>query len=139
MFMKIQRTFIVIPIMMCVLFANYSTALAVPPFPSSFYGTAKVDGMNVPVGAPITAFINGVQVAFSGTSLYEGETVYSLDVPGDDPTTPAIEGGVAGDTIVFLVNGQPAQQTALWQSGSNLMLDLTIPPQTLLFMPAIYK
>ena len=137
--MKIQRTIIVILIVMCMLFTNYSTALAVPPFPSSFYGTAKVDGENVPVGATITAFINGVQYAFSDILFYEGETVYSLDVPGDDPETPAIEGGVAGDTIVFRINSLPAQQTALWQGGVNLELNLTVPPQTLLFMPAIYK
>ena len=55
-----------------------------------------------------------------------GETVYSMDVPGDDPETLAIiEGGVAGDTIVFQIAGQPALQTALWQSGSYIELDLT--------------
>lgn len=105
---------------------NTFPALAVPPLPSSFYGTVKVNGSNISVGTIVSAWINGVQYAYTGSLLYQGDSVYALDVPGDDPATTAVEGGAFGDTIVFQVNGRPAQQTGVWQSGTNVMIDLTI-------------
>jgi hypothetical protein len=137
--MKIRTTILAILIVIGLLLTNFSSALALPPLPSGFYGKVKSNGGNVPVGIPVTAFINGVQYAFTGSILYQSETIYSLVIPGDDPTTPVIEGGVVGDTIVFQVNGLPADQTAHWQGGTNIMLDLTLAPQNMLFIPAIYK
>ena len=54
--MKTQKSIIVFLIIFSVLLTNSSPAMAMPPpLPSSFYGTVKVDGGNVPVGASITA------------------------------------------------------------------------------------
>ncbi len=123
--MKSIKAVFVIFFIFSLLFANFSTGMALPPLPSSFYGKIKVGGWNVAVGTQVTAVINGVQYAYANSVLYNGETVYTLDVAGDDPATPAIEGGVTGDTIIFYFDGKPAQETALWQSGINVRFDLT--------------
>ena len=110
-----------------VLIASAPVTLAVPPLPSSFYGTVKVDGANVPLGTMVSAWIDGVKYAETTVSTeFAGDTVYSLDVPGDDPATPGIiEGGVPGDTIVFQIGSLAAGQTAPWQGGINVEFNLT--------------
>lgn len=118
-------------------------ALAFPPLPSSFYGQVKVDGKNVPDGTVVHALIGGKVYAEARTQTYEGNSVFSLDVPGDDSTTDAIEGGKEGDTIQFEVGGAPASQTGTWHSGNNVNLNLTVkaggplqtPPPTLTPIP----
>jgi uncharacterized repeat protein (TIGR02543 family) len=120
---------IVILLISGVLFLNVSTVRALPPLPSSFYGTVKLGGANVPAGTTVYAFINGVQYASSPYYVYNGDTVYSLNVPGDDLTTPdIIEGGVSGDTVVFYIGSTKANQTAPWVASTNVNLDLTATP-----------
>lgn len=101
-------------------------ALAFPQLPSSFYGTIKVNDQNIPEGTIIEASIGDrvYRTAFSG--FYQGDSVYSLDVSGDDVDTPAIEGGQEGDTITFRIGGVTADQTGIWQSGTNVELNLTV-------------
>lgn len=126
MLVNINQTIAAAFIVTGVLIASVSPALALPPLPSSFWGTVKLSGNNLPQGAGISAWIDGVQYATATSSLYGGDTVYKLDVPGDDPGSVLIEGGVSGDTVVFKINGRPAQETGIWQSGVNLELDLTV-------------
>ncbi len=109
------------------LVANVSTAFAIPPLPSSFYGTVKVNGANAAPGAQISAWINGVKFAETTVLIYEGNTVYSLDVPGDDPSTIDVtEGGVAGDRIEFHIDGQVADQASQWAGGTNVENNLAV-------------
>ena len=74
---------------------------------------------------------------------YQGDTVYSLDVPGDNPDSPGtIEGGVEGDTIVFYIGTTQATKTATWHSGTNVSLNLTgytnvIP--SIIFLPLVVR
>jgi len=111
------------------LLATVPPALAFPPLPSSFYGAVKADGANVPLGTRVSAWIGGVEYAWTTVSLYLGDTVYSLDVPGDDLGTLGMkEGGAPGETVVFYIGHQEASQTAPWQSGTNVRLDLTPKP-----------
>ena len=129
--------------------ARPTLADAPPPLPSGFWGTVKINGENAPVGATVSAWINGVQYAYRITELYDPEppggevfTVYSLDVPGDQPeTTGAIEGGKSGDTVVFKVNGVTAQETGTWQSGVNTERNLTLTsaPKFFIYVPVIVK
>jgi hypothetical protein len=121
------------------LFAGVTKALAVPPLPSSFYGTMKIAGQKAPVGAKVSAWIDGKQYAYNTTVDYLGDTVYSLDVPGDDPSTPAIEGGVDGNTVIFKVNGQSADETGVWHSGTNVSLNLNFPNQPYIYLPVVSK
>ena len=108
-----------------ILFFNVQPAFAVPPQPSGFYGTVKIDGANVAAGTAVTARISGVTYATSEYLLYNGDTVYSVDVPGEDPDTAGTQGGVAGDTVVFFIGAVQASQTGTWASGTNLTLNLT--------------
>lgn len=103
---------------------------AFPPLPSSFYGSIKLNGANLPAGTTIQALINGEVYATSTIELYQGDSIYSLIVPGDDLGTIEVEGGVEGSVISFRVNGEYASQTATWQSGTNEVLDLTITSST---------
>ena len=111
---------------MAILFTSFTLVKAVPPLPSSFWGTVQVNGENIPEGTIVSAWIDGVQYASSESGMWEGYSAYSLDVPGDDPSTDPIEGGVLDDTIVFKIGDSEAAQTGSWVSGSNTVrLDLT--------------
>ncbi len=122
---RLYRTSICLLIICTVIFANPSSALAVPSLPSSFYGTLKLNNANVPDGTLVQAIIAGKVVAFSQTQAYQGDSVYSLDIPGDDPATAAVEGGREGDVIQFKMGGILAAQTGAWHSATNISLNLS--------------
>jgi len=103
---------------------------AFPPLPSSFHGRIKLNGANLPAGTTIQALISDQVYATSTIELYQGDSVYSLIVPGDDPGTAVVEGAQQGSVISFQVNGLQADQTATWQSGTSVALDLTITTNT---------
>jgi hypothetical protein len=100
-------------------------ALAIPPLPSSFYGTVKVNQANVADGTIIQALVGGQVVAEGFTQIYQGESVYALDVRGDDPDTAIQDGGREGDVIQFKIGGAAADQTGVWHGGTNANLNLT--------------
>ncbi len=101
-------------------------ALAMPVLPSSFYGRIKFNGGNVPDGTLVRALINGQSFAEGRTQTYQAESVFSLDVRGDDSDTPAVDGGREGDTLQFEVGGVLAAETATWHSGTNVEVNLTL-------------
>lgn len=120
---------VLILLLMVSVFLSSASAkpLMLPPLPSSFYGTVKVNGGYVPEGTTISAWINGIQYVQAQTLIYNGESVYAMDVAGDDASTPGIiEGGIQGDTIVFQIGSNLAEQTAIWQTGTNIELNLSI-------------
>ena len=99
---------------------------AVPSLPHIFYGTVKKNGDNVPDGTVIGAQIGGIQYATTMTTTFGGNSVYKINVPGDDDKTGSIvEGGVNGDTIGFTIGSDIASQTAVFSSGNLTNLDLT--------------
>jgi hypothetical protein len=129
--LKTQRILSSLLLTIGLLLANVSIAFAMPTFPSSFYGTVKVNGANAPDDAIVSARINGVEYAYTTVGLYEGKTVYSLEVPADDSSTPGvIEGGQTGNTVVFYINGMLASPTGAWNGGSNVSLNLTVAAAT---------
>jgi len=102
-----------------------------PRLPSAFYGTVKANGANVPNGTSVSAWINGVKYAETTTFLTtvngQQTSVYTITVPGDDPTTPGVvEGGNEGDTVVFKVGGNLTDQTGTWHEGTDVQLNLTV-------------
>ena len=116
-----------------------SAASALPPLPSSFYGSVRTGSGNAPLGTSVSAWIGGVEYAQSAIFLYEGESVYALDVPGDDISTPVLcEGGTPGDAITFHIGGQLATPGAVWQSGTNRRLDLRLRAFQL-FLPVVSR
>lgn len=108
---------------------------AIPPLPSSFYGTVKVNNANVPDGTVIQALIGGQVYAEGYTQTYQGDSVYTLDVRGDDSGTTTVDGGREGDTIQFKIGGAPAVQTAVWKTATNVALNLTAVPSVPLLPP----
>jgi hypothetical protein len=100
-------------------------ALAVPQIPASFYGTVKVNGANVPDGSSVQALIDGKVYADVLTQTYQGDSVYALNVTGDDTDTTVKDGGREGDTVQFKIGGVLANQTGVWHSGTNVTLNLT--------------
>ena len=120
-------------VIVCILAAVLSLAGALPVLgdappglPCSFWGTVTLDRANVPGGTIVTAWINGVQHAETAAFANAGQSVYTINVPADDPHTGGvIEGGADGDAIVFKVGGSTADQTGTWQGGTSSELDLS--------------
>lgn len=97
-----------------------------PPLPATFWGAVTLRGAPVAAGLPISATIGGVAYGWTTTQPVDGQSLYGLDVPADDPATPAIEGGRSGEVVAFFVAGQPATPTGNWQGGRSQRLDLAI-------------
>jgi hypothetical protein len=57
--------------------------------------------------------------------MYAGNTVYSVEIPGEDHPALEIKGGVSGDEIVFTIGAQRADQTGTCASAPNCELNLT--------------
>ena len=125
--------FIIITVL--TLLAYPSAVQAFPPLPSSIYGTVKANNANVADGSLVEAAINNQVVAQGYTQTYQGDSVYSLDVPGDDTSTAVIEGGKEGDTISFKIGGVSAVEKGVWHSATNVMLNLTISSSNMLNTP----
>lgn len=64
------------------------------PRPSTFFGIVTVDGIPVPLGTPVSAWLGDVPFAETSTFHLGGESVFRLDVPGDVVETVGLEGGV---------------------------------------------
>ena len=123
---KLSKTITLLLIITLANLFNVAPALAlIPPLPSSFYGTVKVNGENITDGTTVKALINGQVYATGYTQTYEGNSVYSLDVPGDDSSTTTIEGGRDNDTIQFMIGEAPASETGIWKSATNGNVNLT--------------
>jgi len=116
-------------VMTILLLASATVVEAIPPLPSSFHGTVKwSNGNNVAEGTTVSAWINGVKYAETQSQMDAGVSVYAIDVPGDDPETTEVEGGVEGNTVVFKVGDSTAGQTGTWHTGTDVELNLTAPP-----------
>lgn len=94
--------------------------------PSSFYGNIQVDGANVGPGTSFKALIGNLVFAETHTLIYEGSSVFTINVPGDDIDTPEVDGGREGEEIFFEIGGLVADQTGTWHSGTNVGLNLTV-------------
>ena len=121
----IAKIFSLLPLVFLTSLVVTVPVLAFPPLPSSFYGTVKVNGANVPDGTVVQALIDDIVYAQGLTQTYEGTSVFVLDVPGDDTDSATSDGGKSGDTIQFKIGGILAEQTGTWQSGTNINLNLT--------------
>lgn len=124
--MHIKHLLLIIILVLSALGAVSIEVQALPPLPASFYGTVLIDGKNVTPGTVVKALINEQVVASGQTQFYEDVSVYAIDVPGDDPDTPLLEGGETGDRINFMVGGYIAAETAVWQGGTHVELNLTV-------------
>jgi uncharacterized repeat protein (TIGR01451 family) len=90
----------------------------------------QVNEANVAAGTKIGAGCGGVQYAETQAFDYDGQSVFTIDVPGDDPDTPGEKEGCApGEVVRFTVTvGDDmllADQTAAWAEG-DAELNLTV-------------
>ena len=103
---------------------------APPILPSSFYGTVMVNGAYVSDGTIISAWIDGNKYAEVGTFTFESKSVYTIEVPVDNPDTVEKDGGEEGDTVVYKIGSDTADQTGTWHSGTNVEVNLTASTTT---------
>ena len=99
---------------------------AVPQIPHNLWGNVVV-GVNgvdpIPVGVGVTAKINGTVY---GSTTVNSSGQYSVNVAADDPDTPAIEGGVNGQTVQIYV-GTTLAGTTVFQNGKIEQKNLAVP------------
>ena len=102
-------------------------ALAAPPeLPFSPYGTVTIDGAPVPAGTLVAAYCGGNVYRSTLTQMQAGSAWYTnLDIPGDDPATPAKDGCASGEQVYFYIGSGLADQTVTWVSGGGGRLDLS--------------
>jgi hypothetical protein len=144
--MRKFRSFIILILTLGVVLFYVQPVLAFPPLPSSFNGTVKINGSNAPAGTVVAAWINGVLYKTTTVVYIAPDMKYLLNVPGDDPTTVPIEGGVEGDTVIFYIGttqATQATQIGTWHSGTNVSLNLTgytvEPSAFIIFLPVILR
>ena len=89
-----------------------------PPIPSAFYGAARLDDADGRHRHAVSAWIGGVKYAETPARFVGGDSVYTIDVPGDDPDTPGVvEGGQEGDLVAFQVGGLAAGRVGVVARG----------------------
>jgi hypothetical protein len=75
-----------------------------PPRPAHFSGRITVDSESLPVGLSVTAEVNGTHIESTTIVTSPEGSAYVLNVPGDVPETPEIEGGIEGDVVYVSSN-----------------------------------
>jgi hypothetical protein len=106
---------------------------AVPPQPSTFWGTVTLSGSSAPDGTLITAYVldDSTQIVCGTTTTFtQGEdSVYTLNVNGDDDETGEKDGADTGDTVYFLIGSGAEQvlasQTGTWLTSVSAQLNLS--------------
>jgi len=112
----------------------------IPPIPDQVYGLVRINNAFVPAGTLVSAWCGGVKYVQSATIDYNSEAWYSLDIPGDNPdTSPAKEGCTAGETILFKIEANTADQQKAWVSGGSTQLDLSLANQIPIYLPLVRK
>lgn len=94
-----------------------------PPAPLSLHGEVEIDSEPAPAGTEIVALVDGDERATIVTETngsYGGPAIAAdkLVVDGDSSTE--------GETVSFLVNGDRADQTIVWEPGVDRELDLSV-------------
>lgn len=90
-----------------------------PMLPATFFGTATIDGQNVPDGTPVIAWIDGLDCtqadsAARGTVTEGGVSSYAVMVVHESQRPGC---GAEGRDITFTIGGRQAHQSAPWQPG----------------------
>jgi hypothetical protein len=88
--------------------------------PNRFFGSVTLDGAPAPAGTTVEATIGGVTCG--STTVTTAGSYSRLDAVDSAATAGC---GTAGATVTFLVNGNPAAETATWASGSFTDLALS--------------
>jgi len=93
--------------------------------PARFFGALFIDGVPAPSGTVVQAFIGDLECGYVETGE-EGR--YVIDVASDGTVAGC---GLDEAVVVFVINGVPAAETGVFQTGYFIALDLsmtTAPP-----------
>jgi hypothetical protein len=96
------------------------TVSASPVLPAEYYGQVTLNGNPAPVGTEISVTINNVVVGSIQTTAagyYGGSGTF-------DPRL-TVSGTADGQTLVFLINGNTADQTSVFHPGKTQQLSLS--------------
>lgn len=124
--MKFRFVSLMAALLAFTLFPVETVVKAVPPLPVSVYGSVKLNGAIVPANLQVEALIGDTVIASGMTRMHEGDSIYSLIIPGDDPDTSQVEGPLNGEEVHFRVDGSVVEQVLLWSSGTSEKLDLEL-------------
>ena len=118
--MSKYRFLLFVPLVCLLLVLMAMPVFAVPPLPATFWGQVTLDGVDVPDGTEITAWVDGTQIGQVVSETFDNQSVYVLDArPPDtwdpDAGPPYTEGG----TVVFRIGSSMAEQTATWTMGDE--------------------
>ncbi len=119
---RILKPAAMLVILLCTLMVS---AVAVPPLPAEFYGTASLQGNPAPAGTVIYAKINDQirgQVTLKEAGKYGGTGIFD-----DKLVVAATEDDLKGSaaTVAFMVGETKADQSVPFESGKVQKLDLT--------------
>jgi hypothetical protein len=99
-----------------------------PSLPCNFHGTVQLDASPAAEGTVVAALIGGNEVGNTTVKTVNGSSIYSLII------IPAEDVSYSNATVIkFTVNGYQANETGNWQTGMNVLLNLTAstpPPPT---------
>jgi hypothetical protein len=94
-------------------------ASAQPSLPCRFHGTVQLDGAAVEDGTTITATVEGQTFTTTTPSAAYGASTFVLLI--EQPEGVAL----AGSTVTFKIGARDADQTATWELGGNIELNLS--------------
>ena len=114
-------------------------AYATPPQPDKRYGTVRINDQKVVAGEPVVAACGGFTQSVK-TQWSDGDSVYAMNILGDDTDTPGKEGCSVGEPITFKIAGLDGDlatstkwdnsHTAATQWNLSATGDYTPPTQT---------
>lgn len=110
-----RRALVIVVLVLPLLVAE---AQAAAPAPMGVSGVARINGQPAP-GAKVEVFAGGrllVQTVANGTGGY------GLTVPGDDPSTNAVEGARTGEPLRVAVQGAPVDGL-VFAAGTSVAFD----------------
>ncbi len=122
-----MKIFVAFLTAVCLIAVPAAAAIAQPGMPpQAFWGNLTINAQPAQAGISVEARGEGVLVGGGGNplvtaqvGLYGGELLF-------DPKL-VVQGNIQPGTVIsFYVNGQKANQTAVWQSGTTVRLDLTV-------------
>jgi hypothetical protein len=105
---------------------------AAPTLPCEFSGTVAINGQPAPVGTVISAVINGIEsgtMTVPDTGVFGGSDTFAerLVVTGSEEDV--------GEIITFLIDGDEADQTAVFSPGTSSVIALTVRHETPVITP----
>lgn len=103
------------------LLALVGCVMAVPQLPAEFYGTVLIDNAPAPAGTVITAQVEN----HSGSLTTKIPGLYGGSATFDERLLVGSDENDAGKTITFTVGGVKANETATYDPGTVVRLNLT--------------